>query len=57
LDKGHTAEINAFVKRASTGGERLIPLDQMVNVTLATFAALTSAQENRTIDLAKEYGL
>jgi predicted dehydrogenase len=57
LDKGHTAEINAFVTRATSGGERLIPLEQMVNVTLATFAAITSAQENRTVELAQEFGL
>ena len=55
-DKGHAAEFAAFVQRVTTGGPALIPLDELVNVTLATFAAMTAARERRTIDLAAEYG-
>lgn len=54
-DKGHAAELAAFVARLAAGGEALIPLDQLVNVTLASFAAMTSAAQARTIHLAQEY--
>jgi predicted dehydrogenase/threonine dehydrogenase-like Zn-dependent dehydrogenase len=54
-DKGHAAEFAAFVQRVTTGGEALIPLDELVNVTLATFAAMTAARERRTVELAAEY--
>ena len=54
-DKGHAAEFAAFADRITTGGEPLIPLDELVNVALATFAAMTAAAETRTIVLAQEY--
>ncbi len=50
-DKGHAAELAAFVERLAKGGEPLIPFDQLVNATQASFAALASAQEGRTIRL------
>jgi len=50
-DKGHSAELNAFVQRIEEGGEWLIPLDQLVNVTRASFAAVRSAQEHIYIQL------
>jgi predicted dehydrogenase len=56
LDKGHTAEFAAFVDRVVEGGYPLIPLEQLVNVTLASFAAVTSASERRMIHLEDEYG-
>ncbi len=55
-DKGHRAELAAFINRITEGGEPLIPLAEMVNVTLACFAAVTAAQESRTIEISKEYG-
>ena len=55
LDKGHKVEFDEFVNRVAEGGPALIPLDQLVNVTLASFAAMTSAAEQRTIRLAEEY--
>jgi len=54
-DKGHAAEFAAFVDRVAGGGEPLIPLNELVNVTLASFAAMTAARESRTIRLADEY--
>ena len=54
-DKGHAAEFAALVERVASGGQPLIPLDQLVNVTLASFAAMTAAAEHRTITLANEY--
>ena len=42
-DKGHRAEIAQFVQRVGIGGTRLISVDEIVNVTLASFAAQRSA--------------
>jgi len=55
LDKGHGSEIKAFIDLIERGGDPLIPFEQIVNVTLATFAARNSALENRTINLNEEY--
>lgn len=44
-DKGHTAEIQAFLERIRTGGPWLIPWSTLEQVTLATFAAVERAQE------------
>ena len=55
-DKGHKKEVVEFLQRAKNGGEQLIPLNQLVNVTLASFAAVTSAREGRMIHIAEEYG-
>ena len=54
-DKGHAAEFAAFVGRVADGGPPLIPLDQLVNVTLASFAAMTAARESRTVILGEEF--
>jgi len=56
-DKGHTAELRTFVERAASGGEQIIPLDSLVNVTLASFAAVKAAAEARTIVLAEEHAV
>ena len=55
MDKGHQAQFNAFVERVVKGGDALIPFDEIVNVTLASFAAVTSAVEERMIHLGEEY--
>lgn len=54
-DKGHRGEFAAFARHVVAGGEPLIPLDHLVNVTLASFAAMTSARESRTVILDREY--
>ncbi len=50
-DKGHKSEIVAFIDRIKSGGEPLIPFDQLANATEASFAAMESAQKNQTIVL------
>lgn len=50
-DKGHGAEFAAFVRRVSAGGQPLIPLAELVNVTMASFAAVTAAREGRLVRL------
>jgi len=54
-DKGHRAEIAAFIERVAAGGAPLIPFPEIVNVTRASFAAVTAAREMRTIVIAEEY--
>lgn len=44
-DKGHQAEIAAFVDRITAGGSALIPWSEMQEVTLATFAAVEAAAQ------------
>lgn len=44
-DKGHKAEVTAFVERISEGGDFLIPWQELKEVTLATFASLERANE------------
>jgi len=48
-DKGHNKEISLFIDSVITGGKPLIPFEQLANVTNASFAAIESAQNNRTI--------
>ena len=42
-------------KSTSEGGKNLIPVSEQMNVTLASFAAMASAREGRTILLPDEY--
>lgn len=44
-DKGHQAEMERFVKRIQTGGNWLIPWEELEEVTMATFLAVESANE------------
>lgn len=55
INKGHQTQFQAFVNRVRKGGEQLMTLDEMVNVTLASFAAVTSARESRMIQINLEY--
>jgi len=50
-DKGHAAELKAFVDRVAAGGEALIPFDELANATRASFAAVASAASGETIRL------
>lgn len=50
-DKGHKAEVAAFVQRVRQGGEPLIPFDDLAMVTQATFAAMQSAKLGKVVDL------
>jgi predicted dehydrogenase len=43
-DKGHKAEFRYFVERIKNGGDPLIPFVEIENVTIASFAAVESAE-------------
>jgi len=50
-DKGHRAEITAFINALKTGGPSIIPFDQIINTTRASFAALQSAKNEKVIKI------
>lgn len=44
-DKGHRNEVALFLERVASGGAPLIPFDELVMVTRASFAAVASARD------------
>jgi predicted dehydrogenase len=50
-DKGHAAQFEAYVRHIKAGGPPLIAFSDLVNVTVASFAAVQSAREERVVDV------
>ena len=50
-DKGHRAEWLAFRNAVSTGGPQPIPINDLLNTSLATFALLRSVAEQSWINV------
>ena len=50
-DKGHNEQFKLLVERLKNGGAPLIPFDELINTTLASFAAIESLLERRWVDL------
>lgn len=50
-DKGHKAEFCYFIERIANGGEPLITFEEIENVTLASFAAMGSAEGGGVISI------
>lgn len=51
MDKGHAAQFKMLVARVKSGGSALIPMDDLVNTTLASFAAVDSLMHGRWVDV------
>jgi predicted dehydrogenase len=51
LDKGHKTQFTELIKRVKSGGEPLIPFDEIVNTTEASFAAIESLKSNCWIEI------
>jgi hypothetical protein len=51
LDKGHKKQFELLIERAKSGGEALIPFDEIINTTKASFAAIQSLKENRWVEV------
>lgn len=51
-DKGHADQFRLLLERVSSGGDALIPFDDIANTTRASFAAITSLKENRWVEVA-----
>jgi len=54
IDKGHRAEVAAFLKSVADGGPPLIPFRELDLVTTASFAAVRAAREECVVHLAVE---
>lgn len=50
-DKGHSTEIVEFIQRVKDGGDPMISYSWLENITKASFAAVKSAREVKTISL------
>lgn len=53
-DKGHAAEVAAFVEALRLGGPSPIALDSLIATTLASFAAVESLRSGKPVDLTAE---
>jgi predicted dehydrogenase/threonine dehydrogenase-like Zn-dependent dehydrogenase len=51
LDKGHKAQFMELIKRVKAGGTPLIPFDEIINTTKASFAAIESLKKNSWIEI------
>jgi predicted dehydrogenase len=53
-DKGHRAEVRAFVDAVVSGSASPVPFADAVNSTRATFAVLRSLETGTTIEVARD---
>jgi len=53
-DKGHSEQFRLLIERLKSGGGALIPYDEIINTTRASFAAIESMREGRWVELAAE---
>jgi predicted dehydrogenase len=51
LDKGHKNQFHKLILQSKSGGNPLIPFDEIVNTTQASFAAIESLQKGQWIEL------
>jgi predicted dehydrogenase/threonine dehydrogenase-like Zn-dependent dehydrogenase len=51
IDKGHKAQFGLLVKRIEMGGESLIPFDEIVNTTKASFGAIESLKTRSWVNI------
>ncbi len=49
LDKGHKAQFAALIRSVQQGGNPLIPFDEIVNASNASFAAIESMKRKEWI--------
>ena len=52
-NKGHAEQFGLLIDRLKTGGEPLIPFDEIINTTKASFAAITSLKEGRWVEVSE----
>ena len=51
VDKGHNAQFRMLVDRVKNGGAPMIPMDEIVNTTLASFAAIESLMKKEWVEV------
>lgn len=52
LDKGHKAQFGSILEKIKDGDVALIPFEELINVTKASFAAIQSLKEGKWIEIA-----
>lgn len=52
LDKGHNEQFKLLAGRIKEGGQPLIPMDELVNTTLASFAAIESLTKREWVSIS-----
>lgn len=50
-DKGHKAQFDQLVQSLQSGGSPLVPFDQIINTTKASFAAIESLKSNAWVNV------
>ena len=50
-DKGHSEQFRLLVERLKSGGSALIPYEEIINATRASFAAIESLKEGRWVEV------
>jgi predicted dehydrogenase/threonine dehydrogenase-like Zn-dependent dehydrogenase len=50
-DKGHQNQFNKLIASVQSGGEQIIPIDEIINTTKASFAAIESLKTGAWIDI------
>lgn len=51
LDKGHNAQFKLLAESISNGGGALIPMDELINTTKASFAAIESLKQDKWVEV------
>jgi predicted dehydrogenase len=52
-DKGHANQFRLLVEAVKNGGQPIIPIDEIINTTLASFAAIESMKSGSWVDIEK----
>ena len=50
-DKGHSNQFQELITQQKNGGEPIIPFDEIINTTRASFAAIDSLKEGKWISV------
>ena len=51
IDKGHKTQFAEYIERVRSGGSSLIPISELFNVAMASFAAIKSLKEKRWVQV------
>ena len=50
-DKGHQNQFNQLIETVQKGGNQIIPIDEIINTTKASFAAIESLKTGAWVDI------
>lgn len=50
-DKGHQSQFNLLIESVTKGGSQIIPIDQIINTTKASFAAIESLRNGTWVNI------